>query len=62
MRFGKPTRRPSDGEERIFRHFLWLPVTIGGETRWLETADINYRYERSGYVGDEWVPIRFINH
>jgi len=23
--------------------FLWLPVTIDGETRWLETAIIDYK-------------------
>ena len=45
--------------------FLWLPVTIKGETRWLETATIEYRVEREkdlfGDVYYFWEPINFID-
>ncbi len=61
MRFGKPKRRPCDREERTFEVFLWLPMTIDGETRWLESARILYCYERSSYDEDEWNPISFVN-
>lgn len=27
--------------------FLWWPITIGGETRWLETAEIVYMVKSS---------------
>lgn len=29
---------PTEGSERIVEKFLILPVTISGETRWLEKA------------------------
>ena len=45
--------------------FLWLPMTIRGETRWLETADILYRVERDDTVFFGicyyWTPCEFIN-
>jgi len=33
---------------------------IDGETRWLEVAEIEYRYHRS-ISGDFWEIIRFVN-
>ena len=44
--------------------FLWLPVTIDGETRWLETATIEYKVKKSDTLcGIEysWKPWQFIN-
>jgi hypothetical protein len=45
--------------------FLWLPMTISGETRWLETADISYRVEREDTVFFGicyyWAPCEFLN-
>jgi hypothetical protein len=45
--------------------FLWLPLTIDGETRWLETATIEYKVCRdlnlilsTVYY---WQPWNFIN-
>ena len=46
--------------------FLWLPLTIDGETRWLETATIEYVVtystnlilDGSSYY---WKPWRFID-
>ncbi len=38
-----------EGDLITVRKFLWLPVTIKGETRWLEKATVTYRYE---YVED----------
>jgi hypothetical protein len=31
---------PDVGDTRKVRRFLWLPVRIGNETRWLEMATI----------------------
>ena len=39
-----------DGDTRIITKFLWFPVTIEGETRWLEMANIKQRF----YLGDSW--------
>jgi len=45
--------------------FLWLPVTIDGETRWLETATIEYKVKQGEniYCNNKycWTPWRFIN-
>ena len=44
--------------------FLWWPVTIGGETRWFETATIEYRVSFNfGLFVDRyyyWEPFSFI--
>lgn len=46
--------------------FLWFPVTINGETRWLERTKILWRVERSeykGFINNEysfgWEPYKF---
>ena len=45
--------------------FLWCPVTIKGETRWLEIATIEYRVDYDyGLFNDRyyyWEPINFID-
>lgn len=44
--------------------FLWLPVTIDGETRWLETATIEYKVKKSDTlcgIKYSWEPWEFIN-
>lgn len=35
---------PKVGDIKIVRKFLWFPVSIDGETRWLEYAYVAYRY------------------
>lgn len=43
--------------KRSRRRFLWLPKTIGLETRWLEFATWNEEYVRGSNVsacGDFW--------
>jgi hypothetical protein len=60
VRFGRPGRRPGDHEEVRRPKFLWWPLTFDGETRWLESAEIVYRYHRS-MDGDFWEPVRFDN-
>lgn len=36
---------PKHGEQRTIKKFLWFPVTINKETRWLETAIIRQEYK-----------------
>jgi hypothetical protein len=49
---------PHDGQERLVRRFLWLPVVVAGEWRWLERATLRQRYSEScgwfslGYVDE----------
>ena len=71
MRWGrKPEAEPlEEGWERLQVKFLWKPLTIQGETRWLERA---WWWERSQKVAPEhrgfddpglwtiqWVPIEW---
>ena len=46
--------------------FLWFPLTIDGETRWLETATIEYKvdYDKSLFDNSRdyyWKPWSFVN-
>jgi hypothetical protein len=44
--------------------YLWYPITIDGETRWLETATIDYTVKKlvGGFdVYFSWEPYCFIN-
>jgi len=61
MRFVKKVH--ADGERKTVREFLWVPVRIGLETRWLERATIEYRYFRGNDLFDysAWEPVKFIN-
>jgi hypothetical protein len=56
--FKKPI--PREGENRRRRKFLWLPLTIDHETRWLEYAVLaeTVAYYRGGWW---WRPFQFIN-
>jgi hypothetical protein len=46
--------------------YLWWPVTIDGETRWLETATIeyvvDYEYDLFRNKCYYWKPFRFIDN
>jgi hypothetical protein len=55
MRFHSPQNPPS-GTQRIVKEFLWLPIKLGRETRWLETA-----YWREIFSDDQWNPIDWIH-
>ena len=45
---------PALGEEKTVRKFLLLPLTVNGETRWLEMAMIKYCYHRDGWIPFAW--------
>jgi hypothetical protein len=51
-------------KRKIKDKFLWFPVTINGETRWLEKATIEYRVDCERDLVDNkyyfWKPINFI--
>ena len=55
-----------NNKRKIKTKFLWWPITIDGETRWLETATIKYAV---GYDWDfvnnkyyYWAPLNFIDN
>lgn len=59
MRFGK---RIIYGEYIIKTKFAWLPVTINGETRWLERVKIKGYYVPCGlYSNSYWVNLIFVD-
>jgi hypothetical protein len=68
MRFTKEKELREDyfnSTRKTKTKFLWLPITIDGETRWLETATIEYRvtYEDGLLSGRNyyWAPFNFID-
>jgi hypothetical protein len=61
---------PVPGDKKIVEKFLWLPIRIKNETRWLENVSIQYEYIRYGTHDtntdivkryDAWIPIKFID-
>lgn len=60
---------PHIGDKKTIKKFLFLPVRINDEIRWLETATIEYEYCNVETIGDElgpyyslrWVLKRFKN-
>jgi hypothetical protein len=56
------------GDYRTTVRFLWWPLTLKGQTRWLERAEIREIYEteicmRRGYPRERpaWTPCRWLN-
>lgn len=37
-------KKTAIGDTRVISRFLWLPLSLGGETRWLERAAIHQQY------------------
>lgn len=54
-----------DSTKKIKTKFLWWPMTIDGETRWLETATIMYRVKKDEDIFSNtiyyWKPWEFVN-
>jgi hypothetical protein len=60
MRWNKDN--PKHKEKKWVRKFLWLPLTIGFETRWLEYATIERTFYRSGRRSfSRWYNTKFLN-
>ena len=51
------------GDTKIVNKFLWLPLSINGETRWLERASYKATYKLTGYDYPELepIPVEWIN-
>ncbi len=55
--------KPMADQLRLRKFFAVLPITIGCETRWLETVIIeeSFRPGDPPWSGDTWRPKRFID-
>lgn len=40
MRFGLISKNEQQGNKRVVQKFLWTPLTLDHQTRWLETVKI----------------------
>lgn len=49
------------GDKRISSGFLWLPKTIGDETRWLEKATWEEECEGSFSLYCDWSSIKWLS-
>ena len=59
MKFGK---KINFGENIVKEYFAWLPVTIDGETRWLERVKIEGIYKRGNFsLSIYFLRLRFLN-
>lgn len=51
-------KTPNHGDTKVKKEFLFFPVIIDEELRWLETATIKYKFN---YINEKWYPVEFIN-
>lgn len=50
------------GATKIVKKFAFLPITIGKETRWLESVTICYTWDYHEFSDlPYWKPLHFIN-
>jgi hypothetical protein len=54
--------RPSRGAQRTITKFLFLPMAIGLEVRWLEMVSFVESYDDIGSPFCRWRPIYFVNN
>lgn len=62
----KPKKPAKEGDTKEVRRFLFLPLVIGSDVRWLETAVVRYEcyygYAESGdFKVLKWRPVEFLN-
>lgn len=46
---------PNRGDFRVIKKFAILPITINGETRWLEWVRIRQEFVATIWIDDEFV-------
>ncbi len=51
-------KTPNHGDTKVKKKFLFFPVIIDEELRWLETATIKYKFD---FINEKWYPIEFID-
>lgn len=61
MRWFKMSHDPDYGTIRARSKFLWLPLTIGSESRWLERATWMEKWSLGAWFGDHWRPYEWVD-
>jgi hypothetical protein len=69
MRFTKKKQLINDyvnDRRTIVTKFLFFPLELQGETRWLEMAEIEYKVvKKTEFILDttyyKWIPFKFLN-
>ncbi len=60
-------KSPVRGDIKVKHKFLWFPVCIDRNCRWLENASIRYVFEGWDYTNMDcnesqlWIPTKFID-
>lgn len=59
-------KHPKIGDKRIVTFFLFFPLRIGDESRWLETATYEEEFKitrvpETDLPKEIWVPVRWID-
>jgi hypothetical protein len=47
-------KTPQVGDERVVRKFLWWPIDVNGESRWLERVTVRQVYIRAENGAESW--------
>ena len=47
-------KTPNHGDTKVKKEFLFFPVIIGEELRWLETATIKYEFD---FIYENGIPL-----
>ena len=66
MRWRTKPADPKEGDTVVISTFLFRPLKIGSEYRWLETADVRLEaYKKvdifTGYPAIFWRPVAFVD-
>ena len=48
-------KTPKNGDERIIKKFLWFPLVLVGEKRWLEKVEITQLFNNG-----KWSDLKFV--
>ena len=51
-------KTPTHGDTKVKKKFLFFPVLIDEELKWLETATIKYKFD---FINEKWYTIEFID-
>jgi hypothetical protein len=60
-------KEPEKGDIKEVKKFLWFPVCVGDDCRWLAKATVRYEFEGWDYANEDcyefqlWRPVAFIN-
>jgi hypothetical protein len=50
------------GDTRVIKKFLWLPLKIGYEIRWLETVLLLQEFKECTFIRNHWETLQFMDN